>query len=195
MIIINDSKHSTYYIEHPQIVVYNLKERFSSISKKIEWGYKQCKNNYIYRLDDDDLLAPNGLNRAEKFIKENEGYDIYRSKEAICFVENKYENKTANTNTGNIYKKEYFDRIKFHDNSFGEDYDITFKRNGKIYEDEGEPTMVYRWGMNTYHVSGMGNIRNQEMMSNVDKITKTSIGKYHLNPHFNDDYYKMIDYT
>ena len=194
MVIINDSKHSKYYINHPQIIIHNLRDRFSSISKKLEWGYKQCKYNFIYRLDDDDLLAPDGLNRAENFIKENEGYDIYRSKETIYFVENKYENKTVNTNTGNIYKKEYFDRIKFNDNSFGEDYDITFKRNAKIYEDCGNPTMIYRWGMNTYHISGMGNIRNQEMMQNVDRMTMTSVGKYHLKPHFNDDYYKMIDY-
>src|SRR5437868_6150127 len=64
MVIINDNPEIEYGFNHPNIRILNVETRFPSISSKIEWGYKQCKFDNIYRLDDDDLLAPNGLNNA-----------------------------------------------------------------------------------------------------------------------------------
>ena len=64
MVIVNDNPEVDYTYDHPTIRIFNLKERFPSISDKLKWGYKQCKNDYIYRLDDDDLLAPNAISNA-----------------------------------------------------------------------------------------------------------------------------------
>jgi hypothetical protein len=194
MIVVNDSPGTFYNFSHPQVKIFNLDKRFSSISKKLEWGFKNCSFDFIYRLDDDDLLVPKGLKQSKEMIINNPGYEIYRPKSFYYFENNNFISIESNLNSGNIYTKKYIERIQFGDNSWGEDYDITLGFNAKIFEDETVKTMIYRWGMGTYHVSGMGNISNEEIFKWTDKITKNNVGNITLNPCFNDDYYKMIDY-
>jgi glycosyltransferase involved in cell wall biosynthesis len=194
MVIINDSSDNFYTYDHPQIKIFNLKERFSSVSQKLKWGFEQCSFDFIYRLDDDDLLGPDGLQITEDFITKNPGFEIYRPKNHYFFIHNKFDKIGGNVNNGNVYTKSYINRIKFPDKSFGEDFDITFKNNAKIYEDSGKPTMIYRWGMSTYHVSGLGNVTTKEMYERVDSITKNNKGNFTLKPNFGSDYYKMINY-
>ena len=194
MVIVNDSPDTFYNFSHPQVKIFNLDKRFSSISKKLEWGFKNCSFDFIYRLDDDDLLAPEGLSISKDMIKNNSGYEIYRPKSFYYFENNNFISIESNLNSGNIYTKKYIERIKFGDKSWGEDYDITLGFNAKIFEEESKKTMIYRWGMGTYHVSGMGNISNEEIFKWTDNLTKNNVGNITLNPHFNDDYYKIIDY-
>jgi hypothetical protein len=194
MIVVNDSPGTFYNFSHPQVKIFNLDKRFSSISKKLEWGFKNCSFDFIYRLDDDDLLVPKGLKQSKEMIINNPGYEIYRPKSFYYFENNNFISIESNLNSGNIYTKKYIERIQFGDKSWGEDYDITLGFNAKIFEDETVKTMIYRWGMGTYHVSGMGNISNEEIFKWTDKITKNNVGNITLNPCFNDDYYKMIDY-
>jgi len=192
MVIINDNAEVDYIYNHPKVRIINHKERFPSISAKIEWGYKQCKYDYIYRLDDDDLLTPWALKNARIDIQNNPGNDIYRSKGMYFFVNNIFEKELGNINNGNIYTKAYLDRIKWPDTSFAEDSDITFHKNGKIYESKLKNTMIYRWGMNTLHISGMGPQPNQVILDQADKVLDNTKGKIVLYPKFLNDYYSMI---
>lgn len=192
MVIINDEINVTYNLNHPNIKIFNLTERFSSISVKLEWGFKQCKHEYIYRLDDDDLLAPNALSLVEQQINDNPNYEIYRNKKHYYFENNKFLSIGGNVNTGNVYSKKYLNRINFGDKSFGEDTDITFNFNAKIHDSNKSPTMIYRWGMPTYHVSGMGSITKDKMEKWVEKLIEKNEGEVDLFPKFNDDYYKML---
>ena len=66
MVIVNDSPDNFYTYDHPQIKIFNLKERFSSISQKLKWGFEQCSFDFIYRLDDDDLLKIEKINKNEQ---------------------------------------------------------------------------------------------------------------------------------
>jgi hypothetical protein len=193
MVIINDNSEVDYVFDHPKIRILNYKERFPSISSKLEWGYKQCYGNYIYRLDDDDLLTSWGLDNAIKDVLANPGYDVYRSKGMYFFVNNIFEKESSNINNGNIYTKAYLDRIKFPDTSNGEDADITFHRNASIYESKLKHTMMYRWGMETFHISGLGEQSNQVILDHADKVLDNRTGIVELNPHFKSDYYEQID--
>ena len=98
MVVINDNAEVDYVYNHPKVRIINHKERFPSIAAKLEWGYKQCKYDYIYRLDDDDLLAPWALNNAKIDIITNPGFDIYRSQGMYFFVNNKYQGENSNIN-------------------------------------------------------------------------------------------------
>jgi glycosyltransferase involved in cell wall biosynthesis len=199
MVVINDSPDVKYIFDHPKVRIINLDHRFDSIGEKLEWGYKQCKNDYIYRLDDDDLLTEDALSIATLAIypliynidDDHKLYDIYRSQHFYYFSENQYDGFTGSTNNGNIYSKDYLDRIIFPKKSFGEDLDITFGNDASIYT-INLPTMIYRWGMNTYHVSGMGNVSNEEMRNWTDSIIKKEEGEIILQPHFKEDYYSKI---
>lgn len=192
MVIINDNADVDYVYEHPKVRIINHKERFPSIAAKLEWGYKQCKYDYIYRLDDDDLLTPWALNNAKIDIQTNPGYDIYRSEGMYFFVHNKFEKESSNINNGNVYTKAYLDRIKFPDKSGNEDDDITFHHGGKIYQSKLKHTMIYRWGMNTLHISGMGIQPNQVILDQADKVLDNTKGEIVINPHFDNDYYEQI---
>lgn len=193
MVIINDNPEVDYVFDHPKVRILNHKERFPSISSKLEWGYKQCYGNYIYRLDDDDLLSSWGLDNAIKDVLANPGHDVYRSKGMYFFVNNIFEKESSNINNGNIYTKAYLDRIKFPDTSNGEDADITFHRNASIYESKLKHTMLYRWGMETFHISGLGEQSNQVILDHADKVLDNRTGIVELNPHFKSDYYEQIN--
>lgn len=192
MVIINDNAEVDYIYDHPKVRIINHKERFPSISAKLEWGYKQCKGEYIYRLDDDDLLAPWALRNVQTDIDNNPGFEIYRSKGMYFFVHNLYQGENSNINNGNIYTKAYLDRITFPDKSGDEDADITFHHGGTIYESKLKHTMLYRWGMNTLHISGMGKQTNEKILAEADRVLDNTTGEIVLNPHFKNDYYGQI---
>ena len=192
MVIVNDNPEVDYVYDHPSIKIFNIKKRFPSIAAKLEWGYKHCTYNFIYRLDDDDLLAPKALrNVAITIIESPLDYDIYRSRDHFFFVNNVYEKKSSNINNGNIYTRKYLDRIKWPSKSGDEDVEITFGNNASI-SDKVPTSMIYRWGMNTLHISGMGIQPNEVVLAKADQMLDEESGVIQLNPHFDHDYYSQL---
>ena len=202
MLIINDSQEVEYVFEHPKIQIINLKERFPSVGLKLRFGFSQCKYDYIYRLDDDDLLAPWALSHTWEDIIKYPDFEIYRSDGHYYFENNKFNGISSNVNNGNVYSKKYLSRIEIPDSSFGEDYAITFNFNAKTYVSAHEKkTMLYRWGMGTYHISGMGELSNNAINEWADRIVETVAkekdssyekGVIVLSPHFKQEYYQQI---
>ena len=194
MIIVNDDVDVKYIMGHvdARIKVVNHPERFPSILSKLNFAFSLARNNYMFRLDDDDLLSEFSLRDAKKAIKENPGFDIYRAQGHYLFRNNSYYDRGSNVNNGNIYTKDYISRIEWIDKSFGEDVWLNSSHNGKIHE-YPEMSMVYRWDMNTYNISLMGNLEQEEMFNTVDSQIKES-GVYMLQPKFISDYYEQIKY-
>jgi glycosyltransferase involved in cell wall biosynthesis len=191
MVVVNDSTKVKYTYDHPRVKIINCEERFPSIAAKLEWGYKQCKYDYIYRLDDDDLIAKGGLELMSNAIINNPGYEIYRSSEHYFFVNNKYEKLVDNINNGNCYTKAYLGRITWPDKSGDEDADITFAHNANIHM-FSDTTMIYRWGMNTLHISGMGVLPSKEVLERTDNVLNSEEGVIELVPNFNEPYYDQL---
>jgi len=191
MVVINDNPEVDYSFNHPLVNIINCKERFPSIAAKLKWGYQQCKYNHIYRLDDDDLLAPDALYIVGNAITEYPGFEIYRSSSHYFFQDNKFKNLSDNINNGNVYAKSYLDRIKWPDKSGDEDEDITYRHNASIYTIY-KPTMIYRWGMNTLHISGMGKQTNKAVLERADHFLKEPSGTIRLDPQFLQPYYNQI---
>ena len=192
MVVINDNVDVDYIYNHPKVRIINHKERFPSISAKLEWGYKQCNYPYIYRLDDDDLITPWGLSNVAKDIEEHPGHEIYRSRGMYFFVNNRFEKESDNINNGNVYTKAYLDRIKFPNRSGDEDNFITYGHNAEIYQSKLKHTMIYRWGMNTFHISGLGQVENSVILDHADVVLDNTKGEIKLNPHFNNNYYDQL---
>ena len=193
MVIVNDNIEVDYVYDHPSIRIFNLKERFPSIAAKLEWGYKQCQNHYVYRLDEDDLLAPWALENVKQDILNNPGYEIYRSRGMYFFVNNEFQKEDSNINNGNVYSKSYLDRIKFPDKSGDEDADITFMHKANIYQSKLKHSMIYRWGMGTLHISGMGIQPNEVILAKADEMLDDTKGTIVLQPKFLNDYYEQIN--
>lgn len=193
MVIINDHPDVKYFFDHPNVRIINCESRFSSVGKKLEYGFFQCKGDYIFRLDDDDLLSPWGLELTREYIKENPPADIYRSKCHYFFSNNKFLQLSDNINNGNVYTKDAVKKIKFPDISGWEDLDITFNQGlTNCTVDKKRYAMIYRWGMGTYHISGMGRIPTDEVLSRTDGLVHGEKGNIVLNPKFNSDYYEQL---
>jgi glycosyltransferase involved in cell wall biosynthesis len=209
MIIINDSDKVDYVFNHPKIKIYNIKTRFSSIWEKLKFGFNHATYNHIYRLDDDDLLTPWALKNSWDDIVENPNYEIYRSNGHYFFIHNVYQHVSDNVNNGNIYTKPYIERITpFMKNvANGEDSMMSFGFDAKIFMSrKQEKTMIYRWGMGTYHVSGMGLNTNEDIRTRTDELVEIiaternrniEAGVLNLQPHFINEYYHQlpIDYA
>jgi glycosyltransferase involved in cell wall biosynthesis len=193
MVIINDSDRVRYSFDHPNIKIYNCKPRFSSIGKKLEYGFTKCSGDWIYRLDDDDLLSPYALELVKKYTSEHPDVDIVRDEKHYFFANNTYKGLSSSINTGNCYKKEYIKRVgSFIDKSMGEDNWLTFHNDAKIHiEDSDKCTMIYRWGMGTYHISGMGDLPNEQIYKITDR-SNTENGVIKLDPKFKEDYWSQI---
>jgi hypothetical protein len=52
--------------------------------------------------------------------------------------------------------------------------------------------MIYRWGMGTLHISGMGKVSNEAVLAQADRVLDDTKGNITLNPHFKNDYYGQI---
>jgi hypothetical protein len=61
-----------------------------------------------------------------------------------------------------------------------------------VYESKLKNTMCYRWGMGTFHISGMGQQPNQVILDQADKVLDDTKGEIILTPHFNEDYYSQL---
>jgi hypothetical protein len=52
--------------------------------------------------------------------------------------------------------------------------------------------MIYRWGMETLHISGMGIQPSEVILAQADKVLTEPVGVIQLNPHFDNDYYSEL---
>lgn len=192
MVIINDSSVVEYRIENPKVKIINLNQRFSSVGKKLEWGFTQCKGDIVYRLDDDDLLTPWALELQREYHIDSPDSDIYRCQKAYFFSHNEYQRLADSVNNGNAYRTEWVKGIDMIDKSIGEDNWLTFIAGGNIHiGDKGRYSMIYRWGMGCYHISGMGDRPNKEIYEITDNSNKES-GIIHLEPKFRNDYWSQL---
>lgn len=195
MVVINDSPDVEYVFDHPNIKIINLKKRFPSIGKKLEWGFTQCKYDWVYRLDDDDLLSPWALEINEKYRTTYPDKDVLRCQKHYFYTHNQYQGLSDSINNGNCYNQNYIKKIgNFRNTSGDEDNWLTFHNNANIHiGDLGKYTMIYRWGMGTYHISGMGNYEdNNWILSTTDKLSKTESGIINLNPQFKENYWAQL---
>jgi glycosyltransferase involved in cell wall biosynthesis len=192
MVVVNDYKNVQYYIDAPNVRIINCEERFSSIGEKLKFCFNNCKHNYMYRLDDDDLLCEGGLDAMCAEITQNPGYDVYRSKYSYYTHNNNYVSSPSNVNNGNCYSKQYVSTVSNWDKSCDEDVFITYRNNANIYEFESK-TMIYRWGMGTYHISGIGaGKKHQDYFNVADRLGSNTKNLYKLEPKFKQDYYDKI---
>lgn len=191
LVVLNDCPSVKYTYNHPRIKIINTDYRFESLGYKLKYGLLQCGANYVYRLDDDDLLCPWALESVSEWLKACPNYDIYRSTKHYQFWNNEFKGTHPAVNTGNVYSRKYVMDTEFPNKSMGEDADITFKHTKKIHN-SSISTMIYRWGMNTYHISAMKSESNDVIFNKTDEKVVPESGVISLNPKFSSAYYSQL---
>tara|TARA_B100001778_G_scaffold18086_1_gene13581 strand:+ start:1015 stop:1764 length:750 start_codon:yes stop_codon:yes gene_type:complete len=198
MLIINDQAKVDYVCDIPNVRIINCKTRFPSIFDKLLFGFAQANNEYVYRLDDDDLLAEKSFIKCQEEIHNNPGYDLYRSEHIHFTSSNVYRGMSGSVNNGNIFSKTFvasLDReeaAKKNSLSIGEDQYMIYHAQPKTYTFEF-PSMIYRWGMGTHHISGTGLKDPKEVNAAADaSFVNMEQGTIKLEPVFKNDYYYTI---
>ena len=197
MLIINDQKQVDYISTIPNVRIINSKTRFPSILDKLLFGFKNAKHYHVYRLDDDDLIGEDKLHLCQQGIYANPGYDLYRSQETQFLSSNVYQGLFGSVNNGNIFTKKNFSSLdreeaaKTQSLSVGEDQYMVYGGNPKVYTFDF-PSMIYRWGMGTYHISGMSITDPDEIYKRTDTFNEMEQGTIYIKPVWKTDYYKIV---
>ena len=158
LIIVNDQENITYHTPFKNVKIYNIPERFSSLGEKRNFAMSKCSGEYIIIADDDDLFEPNHTEHLVKHHMENPEYDIVMDRYCSFSEDKKVVNEKTTPEGFNrcCIKKEFALKNKFDPNlNIGEDVDL-LKRANVLRIENIEMHHHYRWGMDTYHISGLG---------------------------------------
>lgn len=191
-VIINDNPEVEYVCDIPNVNVVNRATKFLHLTDKIKFGAKICQYDYIFRLDDDDLLTPGALDGIISEMKETPGMDIYKCEHMHFFENNLYKSTVVGINTGIAYEKDFLIKASVKQCSFGEDREVLAACDHDKLHYLKTIGMIYRWGMGEYHVSGMGDISSEKVNSWIDRTSKETPGINVLKPGFQNDYYGQI---
>ena len=208
LIIVNDDKDQTLVFNHPQVKIFNFKERFTTIGEKRNKSIELASYNILMLWDDDDIYLPHKisfgvnkmLNNNLEYYNLNQGFYYSMKEKIIDLVSNLLH---ANS----CYTRHIFDAVKGYSNiNIGEDIDF----QNKIFEinkpylvencfnsehvQKENTTYFYRWAGVSYHLSLVGEEKNP-----LDKITEERSksdpkkGTIYLNPHWKEDYLDMAE--
>lgn len=192
LIILNDQEGVNIKCDYNNVKVYNIPKRFNSLGEKRNYIKRLANGEYCCIWDDDDLYTPYRISQSVKFFKENPSYDIIKAKDAIISVDNLNYKKANNLfHSQAIIKKEYIDKTEYPSISVAED--IEFEKNAKIKSVDIFPRFwyVYRWGLNTHHVSGLSN--EKESWKRSIEFYKNMKGDFVISPEFKNNYWEEIN--
>lgn len=112
----------------PDVSVFQVDEK-KSLGYCLNYGIKKAKYNIIAKLDDDDYYGPGYLTQAVKALKFADvvgkycTYVYFEDTKTLAIRNPKRENRYVFRIEGPtlVFRKEIFDKVKFHDKSLGED--------------------------------------------------------------------------
>ena len=196
LIIVNDFVHHNIIYNHPNVKVFNLKQRCSSIGEKRNLAASYATHKYVMPWDDDDIMLPHRISYSMDKI---EKHNLDKYKLACCFVlsNNKMSNKISYH--GGLYGTCVYNKHKpIHhpdmnsgeDAAFEQEYDNN--RDTRVVSHCDREYMediyyIYRWGGEQYHVSWF---KSEEVLDGVDKKIGDNYqsGDIVMQPHWNLDY-------
>lgn len=170
LIILNDQEKIKYSYNDSRVRIFNLSERFPSLGTKRNYTRRLVKGDYVFIMDDDDIYYSNHISRLIEFHQKNPTYDIVGN--GMCHfsqdnrdIQNQPDPLAFN---GACIKTNYYLTHEFPDNkSSGEDFDYIQAAKVKKTND-GETSWHYRWGLDIWHISGMGG----DGMESYNKLTR-----------------------
>ena len=138
------------------IRIYEHPRRFDSLGQKRNYLRSLARGQYCCIWDDDDLYTPFRISESVKYALENPDSDIIKAKSAVMSVDNKDYNKVSNLfHSQAIITRDYMFNHEYPEVSVGED--SKFEEGARVKSIDVSPFFwyVYRWGMDTHHVSGL----------------------------------------
>jgi len=166
LIIVNDCEFQELKFDHPDVKIFNIKNRFETLGEKENFTIDQCKYPIIAVWDDDDVALPNHLSNINKWFKD---CDLLSWKKGALLHGSKISKITSVGQSGIVYTKKIWEDVGKHEKmSYG--YDTAFiqkinKHKGRKVladPDDSDVSWFYMWGGRSYHLSGIPKKENQD---------------------------------
>jgi glycosyltransferase involved in cell wall biosynthesis len=206
LIIVNDLSEQTLIFNHPQVKIFNFKERFPTIGDKRNKSVELSKGDILIGWDDDDIYLPWCFSQTIKEFEFNSLLEAIKPDRAWCrngtTFKRPYSNCYANIAS---YTRGAFHAINGYI-SMNSGQDVNFyerlkkhllpeKKFKLISYPEEEYAFIYGWGTGFYHLSGYGSDKNNNI-SGFTKIEQSIKSKpiepvVELKPHWKQDYVKI----
>lgn len=201
LIIVNDCYTENIIYNHPQIKLFNLKEKFKTIGDKRNFGISNAKGDLIIQLDDDDFLLPNYLQTIYNTIG---NYDWLSAQRPILY------NKDSNSiilspvpqfNTFVYKRKSVSNLIKYESKNYDEltPFYRSVTRHPKfsgLFKQLGshECGYVYRQEKNKLRKYIMSSFKTEsiEHQETILSLLNSNKGNINLSPNWKEDYTSII---
>lgn len=209
LIILNDFPKQQIYFDHPEVKVYNLKEKINILGKKFNETVKYCTGEIIFPWEDDDVYLPHKLRTTvNKLLTSNK--KIFHAQQAFYELSKGNIIKAVNYfghdltyHVNMAMYKTVFDNVSGYYIADGVDLDITSMDRffqSQNYQSErlndNEIFYIYRLNStNSYHGTWLGHEpegQSKECEKYINSIMHSiPTGDYYLNPHWDFDYDKI----
>jgi glycosyltransferase involved in cell wall biosynthesis len=200
MIIINDLEEQELIYEHPQVKIFNFKERFSSIGSKRNKAVELSSGDILVGWDDDDLYLPWFLSRFAKEFELDNKIELVQPNKSWCLSNGNLE-LTNGWSAYVAFSRKSFNAVGgYRDFNHGEDVDFLNRLRSYLNPDrhkvasffKEDTCYIFRWGgTNSYHLSVLGKDSGLEKVKKFVESTPI-VSKIELKPHWNSDYLKMV---
>lgn len=203
LIIINDLPEQTLIFNHPQVKIFNFKERFPTIGDKRNKSVELSNGEILTSWDDDDIYLPWLLSRLVKEFELNPQLGFIQPNKSWCLSgDNLGPSKGWCAHAA--FTRESFNAVGgYAQINSGQDMNLLnklkkyLKSNGakEISFSKEEACYIFRWNNGAYHLSGFG--RDKEgKVSGFNKIEQAIKSKHiepiiELKPHWKKDYLKI----
>ena len=195
LIIVNDQEGVTLIREDlpPTVRIYNCPKRFQSLGEKRNYMKSLGSGDYYFVWDDDDLYMPHRISTSIKLMEQyrSDKPDIIKAHWAVASVNNSdYTFQSNMFHSQSCITKEYIMKNQYPTKSIGEDVDFEQHGSARVIDPVVWPFYVYRWGCNTFHLSGVSD--SDKAWGFAQKACANQTGEIIIKAEFQKDYWKDI---
>jgi len=195
LIVLNDQEGAILKLDqdYSDIRLINHPKRFETLGHKRNYIKSIARGDYYCIWDDDDLYTPWRISFSVKCMSLG-NCDIAKSSSAFTSVHNgNYQIASNLFHSQAIITRQYASQNDYPLKSVAED--LGFEKKAKIKSATCYPFFwyVYRWGMKTYHVSGLGEQREKEAWELASNLCDDIKGECVISPRFHGNYWSDIE--
>jgi len=197
MIIINDQAGVSLKINDcPNgIHIWNYQQRFKSLGAKRNELKNKAKGKYCCLWEDDDLSTFWRLTESVKYLEEHPNIDCVKTHISLMSTNNKdYQICGNNFEGSTCYRMAFLKEHDYNENeSVTMDIHLENQANCKALDVTPGYWMIYRWGLNTHHLSGIKNEQQSWEKSLTFQPFNDIKGEIIVKPEFQRDYWRDIE--
>lgn len=189
LIICNDCDKQTLEFNHPEVRVFNVKDRFKTIGEKRNYTASLAKGEILLTWGDDDIHLPGRITRMVNALQG----DMVLEGHHYCLNGHLAKNRFPTCGAHAVRAEFYWSLGGLPELTMGEDVgfnNLAYERMGSIPDCREEPQFLYRWSSGRPHLS-WGDEHYGKMGQSVDQLISDGqepSGVYRLNPHWKQDY-------